>query len=93
MKRLTTPSKNKSYTVEESAIQPALGGYTGEAIDKLAGFENFYEAIQSQQLEIEKELEKLRAQDKSRTVRFKQLLANKLSNNNILIQLKTYGIE
>jgi len=85
----------KRLTIQDGKIYHfAKGGnIEQEAVDKLAKFENFHEALLSQQLELEKELEKLRAEDKTRTVRFKQLLANKLTNQNILIQLKTFGIE
>ncbi|CEG28839.1 hypothetical protein [Bacillus sp. B-jedd] len=86
MKRLTSSDGKKFHLTN-------AGNFDQDVIDRLAQFENFHEALLSQQLELEKELEKLRADDKTRTVRFKQLLANKLTNQNILIQLKTFGIE
>lgn len=86
MKRLTIQDGKNYHLANTGSIEQ-------EAVDKLAKFENFHEALLSEQLKLEKELEKLRAEDKTRTVRFKQLLANKLTNQNILIQLKTFGIK
>lgn len=70
-----------------------VNGYSGDAINKLAKFENFYDDLISKQNEISKELEKLRVEGKTHSVKFKQLLANKMTNNNIMILLKTYGLQ
>lgn len=70
-----------------------VNGYSGDAINKMAKFENFYDELISKQSEIIKELEKLKLEGKTRSVKFKQLLANKITNNNIMILFKTYGID
>jgi hypothetical protein len=46
----------------------------------------------SKQSEISKELEKLRSEGKTHSVKLKQLLANKMTNSNILMLFKTYGL-
>lgn len=94
MDRLTKSLDNNNfYVVEESKINQEENGYSGEAIIKLAKFENFYDDLISKQTEISKELEKLKSEDKTHSVKFKQLLANKLNNNSILILFKSYGLQ
>lgn len=93
MERLTK-KLNKDYYVAGGAVLRQEGdSFGGEAINRLAGFENMYEDLVLKQGEIAKELEKLRLEDKTHSVKFKQLLGNKLLNNEILILLKQYGIE
>lgn len=93
MNRLTKATTNKNfYIIDDTLIQQYENGYSGEAINKLAKFENMYEAILQQQGEISKELEKLRIEGKTNSVKFKQLLANKLTNSNILMIFETYGL-
>lgn len=91
MNRLTRAlDSNNFYVVDDAKVQHDINGYSGEAINKLAKFENIYDDLISKQSEISKELEKLRLEDKTHSVKFKQLLANKITNNNIIILLKTY---
>lgn len=92
MNRLTKATSKNSYIIDDTTIQQDENGYSGEAINKLAKFENMYEAIVEQQDEISKELEKLRIEGKTHSVKFKQLLANKLTNSNILMIFETYGL-
>lgn len=93
MERLTKVLAKEFYIVDSENVSHDVNGYTGEAINKLAKFENMYDDLISKQSEISIELEELRAKGKTNSVRFKQLLANKLNNNNVLILLKTYGLE
>lgn len=93
MIRLTRAADgNNYYLVDDSKIQHDADGYTGEAVNKLARFENLYEDLLAKQSDIAKELEKLRLEDKTRTVKFKQLFASKLTNSNILTLIKSYGL-
>lgn len=91
--RLTRKLGGGIYVVNETKLRRDAGGYSGDAITRLAGFENMFEDLVSKQEEISKELERLRSEDKMHSVKFKQLLANKLTNNNVLILLKSYGLE
>jgi hypothetical protein len=91
MTRLTQ-AKDNYYFVEETKVHRVEAGYSGEAVNKLAKFENMYDDLIVKQNKISREMEKLRQEGKERTVKFKQLLANKLTNNNILILFETYGL-
>lgn len=93
MDRLTRAlDSNNFYVVDDTKVQHDVNGYSGDAISKLAKFENFYADLISKQSEISKELGELRLEGKTRSVKFKQLLANKLTNNNFIILFKTYGL-
>lgn len=93
MTRLTRAlNASNSYIVDENQIQHDVNGYSGDAISKLAKFENVHSDLVLKQNEISKELEKLRTEDKTHSVKFKQLLANKMTNNIILILFESYGL-
>lgn len=93
MNRLTKALDSNRYIVDETKVQHDTNGYSGDAISKLAKYENLYDDLMSKQSEISKELEKLRLEGKTHSVKFKQLLANKLTNNNIIILFRAYGLE
>lgn len=93
MNRLTSSlDSNNFYVVDDTKIHHDVNGYSGDAISKLAKFENIYDDLISKQSEISKELEKIRLEDKTHSVKFRQLLANKITNNNIIILFHTYGL-
>jgi len=93
MNRLTRKSDgNNSYIVDDTNVHHDVSGYYGDAVSKLAKFENFYDDLVLKQSEISKELEKLKSEGKTHTVKFKQLLTNKLTNNNIIMLFETYGL-
>ncbi|AHF11461.1 MULTISPECIES: hypothetical protein [Dehalobacter] len=94
MERLTKAlESNGLFIVDDFQIQHDANGYSGEAINKLAKFENFYDDLIFKQSEISMGLEKLRFEGKTNSVKFKQLLTNKMTNHTILILLKTYGLQ
>jgi len=51
-----------------------------------------HEELIKKQNEIIKEMEKLKSQGKNKSVKFKQLLTEKISNNNILSIFEVYGL-
>lgn len=87
-----TRLEGDDYSVDPSAVIPTDDGYIGEAIDRLAAFENMYEDLIASQSKISDELEKLRYDGKEKSVRFKELMVKKLTNINTLILLKSYGM-
>lgn len=93
MARLTRAENGSAYYVDSSSVSPCENDFAGEAIERLAKFENAIDDLNAKQAEITKQLEALRAEDKTKSVKFKQLLANKMTNQNILILFKSYGIE
>jgi len=81
------------YYVNDASIDHHEKGYLGEAINRLAVFENIVEELLSSQKQASEELEKLRGEGKEKSVRFKELMVKKLTNINTLILFKSYGIE
>lgn len=94
MDRLTKLLKDKkSYIIDNNAMQKDVNGYLGDAVNRLGRFEDIYDNLISDQNQISKELEKLRLEGKTNSVKFKQLFANKLTNSNIISIFKAYGLE
>ena len=85
MERLTKKSEQNKYMIDYSEID--------DAIERLALCENIYEDLIKSQIDIHNELEKLRGEDKTKTVKFKELMVKKLTNNNMIIQFNMYGIK
>ncbi len=92
MERLTKKANDVYYALSEDLSSDG-NICTGKAVDKLAKFENFYEGLNQKFSEIERDMEKLRSEGKTSTVKFKQLLANKLEINNIITILKYNGLQ
>ena len=94
MERLTKMlGNNDFYSVDDIAVDHHNNRYTGEAINKLAKFENIYEDLITSQNDIFKDLEKLRNEGKTKSVRFKELMVKKLTNINTIALFKAYGLE
>lgn len=94
MERLTrSSSNNEFYIVDDDKVSHDANGYSGAAIEKLAKFENIYDDLVANQIEISKELEKLRNEGKKNSVKFKELMAKKLINSNVISIFKAYGLE
>ncbi len=95
MTRHTTWVENlEVYVVGQGQIQynEKESGYFGEAIVRLAMYENFHEDLLREQEVLLKKLEGLRAEGKTRTVTFKQLVAAKLTNSHVLLLLAQHGL-
>lgn len=94
MKRFTKLSENKEFYVTDniSGILPDEG-YYGEAVDKLAKFENLFDHLTARKKLIPAELENLRAAGKNKTVTFKELLMEKMVNEMMLVQLARQGLK
>lgn len=93
MDRLTRSSNNHEfYVVDHEKVNPDTNGYSGEAINRLGRFEDFYEALVAGQIEIPKEMQKLRNEGKEKSYRYKELMGKKLTDNHILSLLKAYGL-
>ncbi|NCA98919.1 MAG: hypothetical protein EOM08_12785 [Clostridia bacterium] len=94
MQRMTQATDNPdTYTVATSCVKVAGTTCHGPAIDRLARFENAYESLLARQDKIAADLEQLKSQGRSQTVSFKQLLAEKLLNQSILVLLRSYGLD
>lgn len=93
MDRLTRMLGNNEYIADDITLNHVDNGYTGEAITRLAKFENIYEDLIASQNQIPKELEKLRNEGKTKSVRFRELMVTKMTNANIIDLFKRYGLK
>ncbi len=88
-----TKAEGGGYTISRESIQECAIGYTGEAVEMLAKFENMLERLLKERDETAAQLDKLRKEGKEKSVTFKQLLARKLTNSNMLALLESHGIK
>lgn len=94
MLRMTQANKaNDTFAVEASLVERAGTTCQGPAIDRLARFENAYEFLLARQDKIAADLEQLRSQGRTQSVSFKQLLAEKLMNQSILVLFRSFGLD
>jgi len=84
MERLTE-KKDGNYFISDENIE--------KSIQKLGLFEDAYEGLINSQIQIPKDLEALRTQGKEKTVRYKETMAQKLINNQILMFFEKYGLK
>ena len=62
----------------EKGWQSAEGISTEQITERLAAFENMYEALEKEIIRTESSLDKLKAEGKTKSATFRQLLAEKL---------------
>ena len=85
--------------MERMTIQVADGRYTlpdteeAEAVQRLARYENLHESVLKEQAECAAKLEALRGDGKEKTVKFRELLARKLTGSQVLALLQAHGLE
>jgi len=91
MKRFTQKFEGKNIILLKELSLENDYAY-GDAIDRLAKFESFYDEITKAQLEISSQLEVLRNEGKDKTVEFKELFTKKLVNNNVMAFLRFHGL-
>lgn len=93
LERLTKREGDRYYLASEDFIEHCEPGFSGKAVERLAQFENMLQSLIDEQEQITAELNILRVQGKTNTVKYKQLFANKLFNNNFIALLRQFGIE
>ena len=77
-------SRDGHYTVPEADLPRAL--------QRLAGLENMLEELTARQTDIPAELAQLKAAGKEKTVRYRELLGQKLLLNEMLALLERHGV-
>jgi hypothetical protein len=93
IKRLTKLSSSGAYYVLDSSMVFCVNDeYRGEAVEKLAKFENLHQYLMEMQKIIPAEMDKLREQNKTKSYRFKELMAQKLMHENMLNLFILYGL-
>ena len=93
MSRLTKLRKNNKLYVSKQIDEKNEEGYCGDAIEKLAKFENLFDYLIMQQEEIPNELEVLRNEGRIKSYHFREIFAKKLIIDAFLNLMKKYDIE
>lgn len=87
-----TKKMNDGYVAENLVEENGI--FSGEAIERLAIFENMVEKILLEQEEYTKQIEALKDPTSSKVHwRIKELMGKKLTNRGILLALKNHGVE
>lgn len=82
MSRYTVKQADGSYTAADTA----------NAIDRLGRLEDLCDLLVQEQTQVAGQLEQMRYENKTHSVKFKELLVKKLNNSNIFTLLKVHGI-
>lgn len=93
MDRITTKENKSTYCItDQTKVALNTNGYSGEAVNRLGRFEDFYADLIASQSEIPQEMQQLRNEGKEKSFRYKELMGKKLTNSHILDLLEAYGI-
>ena len=92
MPRITRwlPEENR-YALDPARIGLDPEGCVGDAVERLAAYENLFEHLHTRLREIPEELAALRAQGKEKTVTFRELAAQKLMYQAWIEMAEEYG--
>ena len=78
----------------EAGLAEAREGFSQqELLERLAKFEEFYEGLEQSQEELAQKLAKLRAENQTKSYKFRELMGKKLMQNEMLIAMKYAGLE
>ena len=80
------------YTTRENGNVQVDSARLAEALERLAKFEDMFFGLEEEQRSISRQLEALRTQGKEKTVKFRELLAQKLANQSVKLTLERYKI-
>jgi len=84
LNRLTEKKKERNYFIADENMEMA--------IQKLGLFEDAYESLMVSQEQIPKELESLRLNGKEKTITYRETMARKIMNNNIVMFFEKHGL-
>jgi len=81
------------YTTANAGIYNVTQEDFEDAIHKLGKFEDAYDNLMSSQTQIPLDLEKMRMEGKEKTIRYKEIMAQKLINNSIVMFFEKHGLK
>lgn len=87
-----TKKQDQGHVVSEG-IEHTAGGYQGAAIDRLAAYESLHQEVLQGYQQLSSELEELRAQGKTKSARFRELMGKKLMSAYVINLLRLYDLE
>jgi molecular chaperone GrpE (heat shock protein) len=87
------------YSLDETETEKTEPNYsfaeheTKRALQRLSAFEAVYKELSENMIAIPAELEKLKAEKKEKTVRYRELFGQKLINSHIAALFERHGID
>lgn len=85
-----TKKNGSDYFIESNDVCKTDTNLSGAPINQFAAYENFFEDLLLEKRLIAEQLEVLRQADKTKTVTFKQLFANKISIEIMIERIQRY---
>ena len=92
MKRITAKAAEGGYIALPDNVEACAGGWRGQAIDRLAAFEEMVDGLERRVREIPEELATLRAQGREKTVRARELTGEKMMAQMLLEMVGERGL-
>ena len=80
-----TEQRDGTWVLQDNILLP-------QALERLAKCENLLTQLEQEQVELSQKLEQLRAQGKTKTVQFRELMARKLVNQQLRLRLEQFGL-
>lgn len=89
MDRYTKFQNEQYYLIDEGNVKYDAGGFSGAAIKRLGLFEDVYDEAVRNRDQLQAQMDALKNEGKEKTFQFKQLLALKMTNINIINAFQT----
>ena len=83
---------NTCAKAPQDSVEMADGAVQGTAIERLAQYEDLCEELLAKQSKIAQQMEELRMQGREKSVKFRELFAQKLTNASFLSLLQAKGL-
>ena len=94
MDRMTRKSEEKGcYTTEGITGKFEDGGYYGDAVERLAKFENLHTYLMEQKETVARQLDALREAEKTKTYKYREVFSQKLMNDMMVDLMRGFGLK
>lgn len=94
MERITKYLEESPHAVVgKDKISLIPEGYTGEAVELLARFENFRAALEQERERTETGMERLKKEGKTKSYQFRELMGKRGMCNYVIGMMKIYDLE
>ncbi len=92
MERYTQEEDGRFYVMQPQIRQQG-DRFVGDAVDRLAAYEAVHAQILAEQAVLTEKLARMRAENQTKTARFREDLGKKLVNSQLLGLLQAHGLE
>lgn len=94
MDRMTRKSEEKGiYETDGITGKFEEGGYYGDAVERLAKFENLHAYLMEQKETVARQLDALREAEKTKTYKYREVFSQKLMNDMMVDLMRGFGLK